>query len=132
MSFAGPILFDKFPLYTFFLLGYFFLNIFNSVNPVAIASRINLGGETGGGWHPEFVEFYAHGWMFTMGLLGAQRYNGKMLGAIPLLGTGTIVEGSIYIFSPGVVGFTGLHIYNLIQAKHFYLGSALWANFEEV
>ncbi len=46
LSFVGPILFkDKFPLYTFFILGYFLLDIFSSVNPVAIASRINLGGE---------------------------------------------------------------------------------------
>ena len=133
LSFVGPILFkNKFPLYTFFILGYFLLDIFNSVNPVTIASRINLGGEKGGGWHPEFVEFYAHGWVITMGLLGVHSCDGKMLGAIPLYGTGTIFEGYLYVFSPGVLGFTGLHIYNLIQAKHFYLGSALWVNFEEV
>jgi len=131
VSFVGPILFDKFPLYTFFILGYFLLNIFNSVNPVAITSRINLGGEKGGGWNPEFVEFYAHGWIITMGLLGTHRYDGKILGAIPLYGTGTLFEGYLYTFSPGLLGFTGLHIYNLIQAKHFYLGSALWVNFEE-
>ena len=133
LSFVGPILFkDKFPLYTFFILGYFLLDIFSSVNPVAIASRINLGGETGGGWNPEFVEFYAHGWIITMGLLGMHRYDGKILGAIPLYGTGTLFEGYLYKFSPGVLGFTGLHIYNPLQAKHFYLGSALWVNFEEV
>lgn len=132
LSFVGPILFNKFPLYTFFILRYFLLDIFSSVNPVAIASRINLGGEKGGGWIPEFVEFYAHGWIITMGLLGTHRCDGKMQGAIPLYGTGTIFEGYLYKFSPGVLGFTGLHIYNLIQAKHFYLGSALWVNFEEV
>jgi hypothetical protein len=132
VSSVGPILFDKFPLYTFFLLGYFLLNTYNFINPVALASRINLGGEKGGGWHPEFVEFYAHGWITTMSLLGTQRHNGKMLGAIPLLGTGTISEGYIYVFNPGVIGFTGLHIYNPLKSKHFYLGSALWVNLEEV
>jgi len=133
LSFVGPILFkNKFPLYTFFILGYFLLDIINSVSPVAIASRINLGGEKGGGWNPEFVEFYAHGWIITMGLLGMHKYDRKILGAIPLYGTGTLFERYLYKFSPGVLGFTGLHIYNPIQAKHFYLGSALWVNLEEV
>ena len=45
--------------------------------------------------------------------------------------SGSLFKGHIYVFSPGVLGFTGLHVYNLIQAKHFYLGSALWVNFEE-
>jgi hypothetical protein len=55
-----------------------------------------------------------------------------MQGGLPLYGSGTISNGYIYVFSPGVLGFTGLHIYNPIQAKHFYLGSALWVNVAEV
>ncbi|MFW6121996.1 MAG: hypothetical protein ACOC80_14025 [Petrotogales bacterium] len=99
---------------------------------MAIVSRINLGGEKGGGWHPEFVDFYAHGWIVSAGLLGLQKCEGKIEGALPLHGTGTILEGYIYVFSPGVLGFTGLHIYNPIKAKHFYLGSALLVNFKDV
>jgi len=132
LSFIGPIFFDIFHLYNFFILAYFLLDIFNSFNPVAVASRINLGGEKGGGWHPEYVEFYAHGWIVTAGLLGIQKCEGKIEGALPLPESGTFFKGYIYVFSPGVLGFTGLHIYNPIQAKHFYLGSALWVNFEEV
>ena len=133
LSLIGPIFFDIFHLYNFFILAYFLLDVFNSFNPVAVASRINLGGEKGGGWHPpEFVEFYAHGWIVTAGLLGIQKAEGKIEGALPLPEYGTLFKGDIYVFSPGVLGFTGLHIYNLIQAKHFYLGSALWVNFEEV
>jgi len=129
----GPIFFNsRFPLYTIFILEYFLLDFFNSFNPMAVASRINLGGEWGGGWHPEFVDFYAHGWIVTTGLLGTQRYEGMMQGGLPLYGSGTISNGYIYRFFPGVLGFTGLHIYNPIQAKHFYLGSALWVNFEDV
>ncbi|UCD13236.1 MAG: hypothetical protein JSW60_06675 [Thermoplasmatales archaeon] len=123
----GPIFFkNKFPLYTIFILGYFLLDFFNSFNPMSAASRINLGGERGGGWHPEFVDFYAHGWIVTTGLLGTQRYEGMMQGGLPIYGSGTIFDGYIYKFFPGVLGFTGLHIYNPIQSKHFYLGSALW------
>jgi len=132
ISFIGPILFNKFPLYLFFILGYFILNIFSSVNPISFASRINLGGEKGGGYHPEFVEYFAHGWITTIGLLGKHRNSGKMLGAIPLYKTGTIFEGIMYIFNPGVVGFTGLHISTPTKSKHFYLGSALWVNLEEI
>ena len=85
---------------------------------MAVASRINLGWEWGGGWHPEFVDFYAHGWIVTIGLLGTQRYEGKMQGALPLYGSFTISEGYFYRFDPGVLGFTGLHIYNPIKSKH--------------
>ena len=133
LSFIGPIFFNnKFPLYTIFILGYFLLDFFNSFNPMAVASRINLGGKWGGGWHPEFVDFYAHGWIVTAGLLGMQKCEGKIEGALPLPESGTFFKGYIYRFFPGVLGFTGLHIYNPIQAKHFYLGSALWVNFEDV
>jgi hypothetical protein len=133
LSFIGPIIFfNKFPLYMFFILGYFLIDIFNIFNPMAIASRINLGGEKGGGWHPEFVDFYAHGWIVTTGLLGRQSYEGKMQGALPLYGSFTISEGYFYRFNPGVLGFTGLHIYNPIQSKHLYLGSSLWVKIERI
>ncbi len=132
LSFIGPILFKKFPLYILFILGYFILNIFSSVNPISLASRINLGGEKGGGYHPEFIEYYAHGWIITIGLFGKHRNGGKMLGAIPLCKTGTISEGIMYIFNPGVIGFTGIHISIPSKSKHFYLGSALWINLEEI
>ena len=55
-----------------------------------------------------------------------------MQGALPLYGSFTISEGYFYRFDPGVLGFTGLHIYNPIKSKHFYLGSALWVKIEEV
>jgi len=122
---VGPILFNKFPLYTIFILGYFFMDFFDSFNPVAIASRINLGGEKGGGWHPEFVEFYANGWIVTIGLLGTKRYNGELIGTLPFYGSAILSNGFIYKFNPGILGFIGLQIYNPIQEKHFYLGSAL-------
>ncbi len=122
---VGPIFFNKFPLYTLFILGYFFMDIFDSFNPVAIASRVNLGGEKGGGWHPEFVEFYANGWIVTIGLLGIKRYNRELIGTLPLYGTAILSQGFIYKFNPGILGFTGLQIYNPIQEKHFYFGSAL-------
>ncbi len=125
LGLVGPIIFDKFPLYMFFIIGYFFMDFFDSFNPVAIASRINLGGEKGGGWNPEFVEFYANGWIVTTGLLGVKRYNGELIGTLPLYGSAILCNGFIYKFNPGIIGFTGLQMYNSIRDKHFYLGSAL-------
>ncbi len=51
---------------------------------------------------------------------------------IPLRETAIISNGYMFIFNPGVIGFTGLHIYNPSTTNHFYLGSALWVHFEEV
>jgi hypothetical protein len=130
LGLVGPILFDKFPLYMFFIMGYFFMDFFDSFNPVAIASRINIGGEMGGGWIPEFVEFYANGWIVTTGLLGVRRYNGELIGTLPLYGSAILSNGFIYKFNPGIIGFTGLQIYYSIQDKHFYLGSALATGIE--
>ena len=86
----------------------------------------------GGGWYPEFEEYYAYGWLTTAGLLGIKKCEGLLIGTIPFRETAIISEGYIFIFNPGVIGFTGLHIYNPSTTNHFYLGLSLWVNFEEV
>ncbi len=80
LSFIGPIFFNKFHLYTSIILLYLFLNTINPFNPISIISRINLGGEKGGGWFPEFEEYYAHGWLHTVGLFGIKKCKGLIIG----------------------------------------------------
>jgi hypothetical protein len=132
LSFIGPIFFNKFHLYTSIFFLYLILNTINPFNPISIVSRINLGGEKGGGWFPEFEEYYAHGWLHTTGVFGIKKCEGLFIGTIPLRETAIISNGFMFIFNPGVIGFTGLHIYNPSTTSHFYLGSALLVNLKEV
>ena len=132
LSFIGPIFFNKFHLYTSIIFLYLILNTINPFNPISIITRINLGGEKGGGWFPEFEEYYAHGWLHTTGVFGIKKCEGLFIGTIPLRETAIISNGFMFIFNPGVIGFTGLHIYNPATTNHFFLGSALLVNLKEV
>jgi len=84
-----------------------------SLFPIAIGGIGCLGrvmGDYSEDWYP------ASGWISTMGLKGKKSYSGEFYGHL----------GWYLLFCPGIVGFTGFHIFRPIGDGYvFYFGSAL-------
>ncbi len=112
---------------------YHWLTISCMINPFGLIRRISLGSYD----YFDNDTYFASGWLTTVGIFGLKKYEGNIIGAIPI--KGTYYKDTWYLGKlrfPGVVGFTGFKI-GLIDnttgsifegRTFFYLGSALWVS----
>ena len=102
----------------FFLLWYLILDVFfgNVANilknfwfklPVVFGKRVALG------YHIFEVCVPSRGWIFTLGLNGIKKWNGRFYGILDIIGIDLI----------GIHGLTGIKIFS--HREYFYLGFAL-------
>jgi hypothetical protein len=125
-------LFYNGPISSIFLMlslgGFLILSVFSARNPFAVMYRVGFGGLYS---EHEYIpwEFYASGWVSTVGLNGRKTWQGEMQGALPIEGT-RIPGGASYTeYYTGAVGFTGIKTSSL-GGTTFYLGSALWVKID--
>jgi len=113
-------------LFAFVYLGFL---VWDEVNPLALVNIICMGSKDNiAGWEP------AKGEIFTIGLNGIKNWLGNFYGRLPL---GTYWVWTYYgqflcvvQFYPGVLGFTGIKIFNEETYETFLLGSALWVKID--
>jgi hypothetical protein len=120
------------PISSIFLMlslgGFLLLNVFSARNPFAVLYRVGFGGLYS---EHDYIpwEFYASGWVSTVGLNGRKTWQGNMQGTLPIEGT-RIPGGASYTeYYTGAVGFTGIKTSSL-GGSTFYLGSALWVKID--
>ncbi len=106
-------------------IGYLLFSLFSYFNPFAISYRINYGKCR---YEHEMspIEYYASGWVYTIGIKGIKTWQDNMQGTLPIEGTSLGGFGTLWydVLYPGAVGFTGVKI--TLDNEDFYIGSALW------
>jgi hypothetical protein len=108
--------------------GFLLLTAFSARNPVAVMYRVGFGGLYSE--HESIPwEFYASGWISTVGLNGRKTWQGEMQGALPIEGTRIPAMSSYTEYYTGAVGFTGIKT-SSFGGTTFYLGSALWVKID--
>jgi len=108
--------------------GFLLLTGFSARNPFDVMYRVGFGGLYSE--HESIPwEFYASGWISTVGLNGRKTWQGEMQGALPIEGTRIPAMSSYTEYYTGAVGFTGIKT-SSSGGTTVYLGSALWVKID--
>jgi len=80
----------------------------------------------------DYDSYSADVWLCTIGLNGRKVfYDQPLYGVLPLDTIGINYPWGTNYYYPGILRFTRLHI-NIVEAVHFYLGSAVWVKIDSV